>query len=342
MNKIKLIYTMLLFSIAAFFLMCSSASTSNEGKKAPVKKLKGVSFVGGPDRVDLISFIDLKNTNVNAVSLMPFAFSVNGSGDLIWGGGGQWWGETPEGIQVCIDLAKEKGIVAMIKPQIWLQGGVFVGYLDHANDSLWKSFEEDYSRFILEFAALSEENRLPLFCIGTEVDQWVRKRPEYWRGLIKAIRSVYHGDLVYACNWGSEKTLPIWNDLNYIGVDMYGPVSHEATPSMDTLNASWKKYKAHFKQVSDSLKKEIIFTEWGYRSDDYCGRNPWADTLHGNVNYEAQANCYRALIENCYNEDWFMGGFVWKWFPTIEQSKAEQDHFTPQQKEAAKVMRELW
>ncbi len=330
------------FVAALFLVICAcSPSTKTADEIKASKKIRGVSFVGSPERVDITAFADLYNNRVNYISLMPFAFAENGAGELIWPIEGQWWGETAEGIQVCIDLAKEKRIQSMIKPQIWLRGGTFVGKLDQPNDSAWISFEKGYTEFILTFAKLSEKNRLPLFCIGTEVDQWVRKRPEYWRDLIRQVREVYKGDLTYAANWGSERSLPIWNDLNYIGVDMYAPVSNEQTPSLDTLNVSWKKWKGYFKNVSDSIGKEIIFTEWGYRSDDYCGRNPWSDQLEGKVNLEAQANCYKALIENCYPEPWFMGGFVWKWFPDLRQAQMEGDHFTPQFKPAAKELQRI-
>ncbi len=320
------------------FIACNNQASSPSEIKLS-KKIRGVSFVGGPHRVDLVSFIDLKNIKVNYVSLMPFAFARNGEPDLIYNSSYQWWGETPEGIQACIDMAREKGISSMIKPQIWMDRGEFVGFLQMPNDSAWKIFEEKYTQFILTWAEMSEKNRLPLFCIGTEVDEWVRQRPDYWKQLIQSVRQIYKGDLVYAANFGSEKSIPIWNELNYIGVDMYGPVSSEKTPTMDTLNASWKKYRAYFKNISDSLDRQIIFTEWGYRSDDYCGVNPWADTLHGATNYEAQSICYKALIENCYPESWFVGGFVWKWFPDTLQMKAERDHFSPQGKSALNELR---
>lgn len=333
----RVISFILVFTV---FFGCGQKSDNKKEIKIS-KKIRGASFVGGPRRVDLVSFIDLKNNKFNYISLMPFAFVNSGVPDLVYNIPEQWWGETPEGIQACIDMAKEKGIASMIKPQIWMGRGEFVGDLMMNSQDDWIRFEQQYTAFILQWASMSEKNRLPLFCIGTEVDRWVIERPTYWKNLINEIRKVYHGDLVYAANWGSEKNIAIWKELNYIGIDMYGPVSNEEDPTLDTLNIAWENYKKIFKSISDSLDRQIIFTEWGYRSDDFCGSNPWADTLHGEVNQDAQANCYKALIENCYPESWFVGGFVWKWFPDTLQMKVEGDHFSPQGKKALHELRRI-
>lgn len=51
------------------------------------------------------------------------------------------------------------------------------------------------------------------------------------------------------------------------------------------------------------------------------------------VNLEAQINMMQVLFETFWDEDWFAGGFVWKWFHNYEQSGGENDsRFTPQNK----------
>ena len=51
------------------------------------------------------------------------------------------------------------------------------------------------------------------------------------------------------------------------------------------------------------------------------------------------ANLLTALYEEVWNENWFAGGYIWKWF--IEHDRAggeDNDRFTPQNKPAGLVI----
>ena len=51
------------------------------------------------------------------------------------------------------------------------------------------------------------------------------------------------------------------------------------------------------------------------------------------VNLEAQANATQALFETFWDEDWFSGGFLWKWHHNHNQAGgSENTRFTPQNK----------
>jgi len=77
---------------------------------------------------------------------------------------------------------------------------------------------------------------------------------------------------------------------------------------------------------------------------DYTAKKPWlVDRSEEGVNLEAQANAKRAIFEEFWNEDWFAGGFVWKWF--IHHSRAgglSDNRFTPQNKPAQEVIRDYY
>ena len=77
---------------------------------------------------------------------------------------------------------------------------------------------------------------------------------------------------------------------------------------------------------------------------DYAGKEPWITTRGGaNVNLEAQANATQAVFETFWEEDWFAGGFVWKWFIYHERSGGiENDRFTPQNKPAQEVIKKYY
>jgi hypothetical protein len=57
----------------------------------------------------------------------------------------------------------------------------------------------------------------------------------------------------------------------------------------------------------------------------------------------AQATAYRALFETFWNEPWFAGGFLWKWFDShAERGGPDNTRFTPQNKPAEEVIREWY
>ena len=133
-----------------------------------------------------------------------------------------------------------------------------------------------------------------------------------------------------------------WDQLDYIGVDAYFPVSDSKTPTIEECLKGWAKHKETLKTFSEKYNKPILFTEFGYRSIDYSGKAPWTvDRVESKVNLDAQVNTTKALFKTFWNEDWFAGGFVWKWF--INHDKVgglENNRFTPQNKPAETVIKE--
>ena len=70
--------------------------------------------------------IPLQAVNTNFVSLIPFGFIGNLSDPQIrYNTNRQWFGETTQGIKQYAELLKRKQIDILIKPQLWVSGGVF-------------------------------------------------------------------------------------------------------------------------------------------------------------------------------------------------------------------------
>ena len=229
----------------------------------------------------------------------------------------------------------------MIKPQIWVWHGEFTGYIEMKTEANWETLEKSYTNFIMEYAHLAQEVKAEIFCIGTELEKFVENRPDYWDNLISEIKKVYKGKLTYAANWDEFKRTPFWGELDFIGVDAYFPVSESKTPTVEECLEGWNTHKPIIKELSDKFEKPILFTEFGYRSVDYTGKEPWkSDRSMTVVNLEGQTNTTKALFETFWKEDWFAGGFIWKWFHDYENSGGEQNsRFTPQNKPVEEVIK---
>ncbi|WP_394750320.1 glycoside hydrolase family 113 [Spongiimicrobium salis] len=316
-------------------LSCNSQTT---------EKINGVSFVASRDAATQESVDAVLNVNANHSAVMPFGFIRDiASPEIIFNTDRQWFGETKKGAKQYIELLQKNGIKVMVKPQIWIWHGEFTGTLKMNSEEEWKALERSYDKFILTYAELAQETKAFSFCIGTELEQFVANRPEYWKGLIKKIRSIYKGKLTYAANWDEFTRTPFWSALDYIGVDAYFPLSEEKTPSVLALKEGWQKHKGKMKTLSQETGKPVLFTEYGYRSTDYNAKKPWMSNRETTVNLEAQVNATQAILEEFWKEDWFAGGFVWKWFIHHERAGGEDNNrFTPQNKPAEKVLQRLY
>ena len=230
----------------------------------------------------------------------------------------------------------------MIKPQIWVSRGQFTGTIEMQSEENWEELEASYDKFMLNYAELAEETNASILCIGTELEKFVENRPEYWQRLIKKIRAIYKGKLTYAANWDEYKRTPFWKELDYIGIDAYFPLSESQTPSLLELETGWQPWKKTILEVSQSNGRPILFTEFGYRSMDYTAKKPWlVDNNEDKVNMDAQVNAKKAIFNEFWKEDWFAGGYVWKWFIQHDKSGGDSDNrFTPQNKPAQAVIRD--
>lgn len=317
-------------SFLCLFLLVSCSAT------IPKKQsINGVSFVASNEAVKQSDISPLINVNANYAAVMPFGFIRNlDSPEVVYNTNRQWYGETEEGTKQYIEQLQKNNIKIMVKPQLWVWRGEFTGDIEMKSEANWKVFEASYSNFILDYAQVAQDTNAEILCIGTELETFIENRSEYWKQLIIDIKKVYKGKLTYAANWDEFKRTPFWAELDYIGIDAYFPISEMQTPTVEDCLKGWQSHKALIKKYSEQFDKPILFTEFGYRSMDYTGKEPWqSDYKIKSLNLQGQANATQALFEEFWNEDWFAGGFIWKWFHKHDKVGGDSDNqFTPQNK----------
>jgi hypothetical protein len=314
------------------FIVFASGCTQTESIK-----INGVSFVASPDSVAQRHIDPILDLGSNFAAVMPFGFVQSlEHPHIIYNSDRQWFGETLQGTSQYIKELHRNGIEVMLKPQIWIWRGEFTGYLNMNSEQEWSELETSYREFILTYAQVAESECVELFCIGTELEQFIVKRPKFWNGLIKEIRNIYTGKLTYAANWDEYKRVPFWKEVDFIGVDAYFPISPLKAPSMEIAKQGWKKWKEEMSGIAAQWNRPILFTEYGYRSVDYAGKEPWkSDRDMNSVNLEVQSSLLEALYQEVWQESWFAGGFLWKWHLAMDKVGGKDNHmFTPQNKPA--------
>jgi hypothetical protein len=330
------------FFLISILLVSIFASCNNQPKKKQ-EVINGVSVVALSRPSDHTWTEPIQQLNANWVTLMPFAFSQVGQPDIYFDRERQWWGETSEGVRVNIQQAHTAGFKVMLKPHVWLRGQ-WIGDFTLENEADWQIWEQNYRDYILNFAKIAEEEKVDLLCIGTEMRQIVRDRPAFWKSLIPDIRQAYNGKLTYCSNWDDYTEVPFWEQLDFVGISAYFPLSETAIPNADELIRQWQPIKTTLQDFSSKMDKPILFTEYGYRSIEQVAWRSWeVERLKLNPNFEAQQIAYKALFDSFWAEPWFAGGFLWKWYPNHEKAGGmENSDWTPQNKTAEQVIREVY
>ncbi len=345
-------YTSLLVSLALVFgAACTKEADTNvvnvnvaNTTSDPDKTAhRGVSFVSPSNPIEASSFDAIVDVNSNWTAIIPFGFIGNGQANVQYNIPWQWWGERDEGVRTMISQAHSKNIKIMLKPQIWLMGGAFTGNFTLNAEQDWQTLEDTYSSYILHFADVGEELGVETYCIGTELKTFIAMRPQFWSDLIDSVRVHFSGELTYAGNWDSYQAFPHWQKLDYIGIDAYFPVSDMETPSVQDCIDGWQPHYQSIKTHQAEVGKPVLFTEYGYRSVNFCGKQPWDSSSGGVVNEDAQQNAYDALFQVFWDEDWFDGGYLWKWYPDHSNSGGSSNtRFTPQNKKAEQLIKTVY
>ena len=322
---------------ASFALACTT-----QGSHQPtVERLNGVCLVAPSEPLVPDDLVPVQELGANWVAVVPYAFSY-GDGDprINYNHARQWWGERKEGVVTTIRYAQDAGLNVMLKPHVWVRGQGWPGDFTLDSEAKWRQWEENYAQYLRTITQIADSMNVKLLCIGTEYRHAVTERPAFWKELIHEIRQTYSGKLTYAANWDNFENVPFWNELDYIGIDAYWPLCERQTPTLATLAEGWREPLRQIERVQQRYQKPVLFTEYGYESRDYVARGHWQSSEESAVNTEAQRRAYQVVYDTFWDQPWFAGGFLWKWFPNHAEAGGDgHTGYTPQNKPALAVIR---
>lgn len=310
----------------------------------PKAMINGVSLVAPRDQIEGDHLLPVKNLAANWIAIIPYAFINPNHPEVTFDHERQWWGERTEGTIATIKMSQALGLKIMLKPHVWIRGQGWAGDFSLQNEEQWKLWSESYTKYLIHYAKIADSLAVDMLCIGTEFRMLVKEKPSYWINLIEKIRLVYSGKLIYAANWDNYEQVKFWDQLDYIGIDAYFPLSEEKTPNPDNLNERWKRLTPKLQDFSRRHNRNIVFTEFGYQSIDYTTAGHWKynqDTLQ--INLTAQRNAYQSIFESLWSESWFSGGFVWKWHAWHERYGGPTcKRYTPQNKPSEELIKDWY
>lgn len=288
----------------------------------------------------------IRDLGATHVTLVSFGFQENASAPAIrFSPDVRWYSESTTGAKAIAERARAFGLGIILKPQLWLRGGAWTADIGFADEQDWLAWESDYRDFLLHTARLAAEIDADMLIIGTELSDSVQKRPAFWRSLIEDVRNVFDGKLTYGANWHEDyEHVPFWEDLDYIGVQAYFPISTAPVPTMADLQSGWRRHSRTLEELAVRENRPILFTELGYRSVPYAAAEPWKWPSRDEIgvidpDYGLQSDLFRAFFDTVWPKPWFAGAIIWKMYPQQRLSERAALDFTPQDKPAEDVIR---
>lgn len=284
---------------------------------------------------------DLVKSNIEWVAIVPFLDQENEQTltmrvpkEI-----GQWSRRDSLHIKTIKEL-KKKNIHIMLKPHLWLSNG-WRSNITHRNESNWDTWFDSYRANMIHYAEMAALMNVELFCIGTELKSSLKAQPKKWNLLVKEIKAIYKGKLTYAANWDGEyEFIDFWNDMDYIGIQAYFPLTQKPNPEMNIVRNGWKTHIDMLESLSIKHNKPILFTEVGYKSEASGTIRPWEwgsalSILSKQKSDKTQQIAFEVLYQELWNKKWFAGTYIWQWNTQSKKENAATDlDFSPRYKPA--------
>lgn len=229
--------------------------------------------------------------------------------------------EYQEGLKKVIKLAKETDLKVSLTMFLLCRDGKWRGEISPENIELWF---KNYERCVIYYAKLAQNLKVDIFCIGSEMET-LKQESKYWKNLIKKVKNVYSGKIIYNTNWWAHplfleeiiKKMDWIKNLDYFGISSYFELTDKNNPTVEELKKAWveKDILQGFEKIYKKFNKEIIIWEIGYTSTDGTNKKPWDFQNIKRENVEAdeeeQSDCFEAFFETFKNLEFIRGYSVW-------------------------------
>jgi hypothetical protein len=331
------------FSIFILLILigCDFAVTVKDGKTEKVQIYKrGFNFVSwkrteyGSDYAKA-SFDTMSTSGANWVSIVVTLYQKNFSDTAVF----EDVNKTPSvySISQIVQYAHAKGFGVMLKIHVDTNDDVSRTKIKPFDVSAWF---RNYSKYVLNYARISEMLGVELFCIGTELSGLSGEK-KHWSDLIDSVRDVYSGKIIYASNFDEYRNVSFWDKVDFIGIDFFAPVSNKPDPVYDELVLGWQPHlndlKAWFNE--SKIDKKLIFTELGYPATDSASMKPWR--VGEVLDLDEQSLCYDVALEMISGLNFVDGVFIWNWNADLK-SDSDRKGFSPYGKPSIESIKKHW
>lgn len=207
--------------------------------------------------------------------------------------------------------AHKKGLKVMLFPILHVNRrseGEWRGRLAPTDLGRWQN---EYRSFILHYAQLCAELNVDLYSVGSELSS-MERYTDFWLALIRDVRQIYAGKLIYSSNWDHYIHPDFWTALDFIGVSAYFEVSTSISEPIHKVTEAWRAKREELLSFAQERQRPLVLTEVGYPSIHSAGVKPWDYTSKTPPNPNQQLAAFRSLVDSWNAPPVEFGGvFVW-------------------------------
>lgn len=239
-------------------------------------------------------------------------------------------------IETTATQAKALGFKVVIFPIVLINKPKFREWRGTLRPLSYDGWYASYEALMTIVAQIATRTNVDMLSVGSEFSSLDRAE-ERWYHVIKVIKKVYKGALMYSANWDTLFNIQFQDQLDFLGLTGYFSLTKKKDPSVQELIAAWKPLKALFKKWQKEKNIPLLFSELGYTSQDGINMHPWNYTTSNMLDLKEQKDCYTAFTKVWKDEKALYGVFFYEWFG----KGGKNDHgYTPRGKPALDVAME--
>jgi len=216
--------------------------------------------MGVPDEVLLNSLEELKEIGFTGIQLGTYYFLQSATSTEVFSqyesdpGVGCYTTPSDNALRRMLRLAHQAGMRSELRIELWmradwkaLHGGDYRGDIHPTNLAEWF---ENYTKVVIHYARLAEQEGVDILCIGVELAS-LERYTEFWHNLASEVRKVFSGDLTFAeaTNLFMEESNSqgfqgsvgrFWPDYDQIEMNCWSP------PISDSLDQRYSEMLSRF------------------------------------------------------------------------------------------------
>ncbi len=250
-------------------------------------------------------------------------------------------------VLAAIEMAHAEGLRVLIVPHLWVETGGWRGELELGDDAKWARFARDYEEFVATWAKVAQEGHADMLAAGVELRSWLTttRAPSFER-VLERIRREYSGLVTYAGNWDDIEQTVILQNVDVIGLNAFFPLTQQEGATVEELLVGAKEVAERLEALANRWQKPVMFCEFGYTSREDPALRPWEWPEHlgqVQIDEQAQADAYQALLAPLLTRPWFAGFFVWRTYSDPDDVSQEPEWgFSPLGKRAELILRDAF
>lgn len=289
---------------------------------------------------------ELVRMGVNAISITPFGRLWSLDSTEILMDFEAPYADNRDAVARMITQAKARGLRVLVVPHLWVETGGWRGEVDPGSEEGWLAYQQSYRHFLLSWARDAQKAGADALSIGVECKSWSGRFGGYWTDLIRETRNVFKGPLTYSSNWDEVDGVLFWDQLDWLGVNAFYPLSPEPGADYATYARYARDALAGLGEVAATLEMPIVLIEIGYTTRTDAAVEPWLwpdDMQDVVVDEWEQARALHAIAAAAAEREDVLGFFVWRYYANIDDVSQEAIWgFSPHGKLAERVLAALF